>query len=135
MSTLKVNTLTDTAATKSVPIEDVVNGTARAWVNFDGTAATSPFTIANGGIRATYNVSSVTDNGTGDYTINFTNAFANANYTVTGSAQQTGLNASARGIIFPWTTAPSTTSARVATVNTSSGTLFDALYATFVIHR
>ena len=58
-----------------------------------------------------------------------------ANYTVTGSAQQTGLNGVTRGIVFPWTTAPSTTAARVATGNTSAGTLFDGLYATFVIHR
>lgn len=78
MSTLKVNTLTDTAATKSVPIADVVNGTARAWVNFDGTG-----TVA---IRGQYNVSSITDNGTGDYTINFTTAMPDANYAFVGCA-------------------------------------------------
>lgn len=77
MSTLKVNTLTDTAATKSVPIEDVVNGTARAWVNFNGTG-----TVA---IRAQYNVSSIIDNGTADYTVNFTTAMPDANYSVAGS--------------------------------------------------
>ena len=47
---------------------------ARAWVNFDGTTA-SPSTI-----RASGNVSSVTKNGTGDYTINFSTALADANY-------------------------------------------------------
>jgi hypothetical protein len=46
----------------------------RAWVNFDGTTA-SPSTI-----RASGNVSSVTKNGTGDYTINFSTALADANY-------------------------------------------------------
>jgi hypothetical protein len=45
----------------------------RAWVNFDGT--TSPGTI-----RASGNVSSVTRNGTGDYTVNFTTAMPDANY-------------------------------------------------------
>ena len=45
---------------------------ARAWVNFDGTG-----TVA---IRASGNVSSITDNGTGDYTVNFTTAMADANY-------------------------------------------------------
>lgn len=59
---------------------------AKAWVNFDGTFATSPFTEANGGIRDSFNVGSVTDNGTGDYTINFTNAFASKNYTWAGTA-------------------------------------------------
>jgi hypothetical protein len=47
----------------------------RAWCNFDGT--TSPPTI-----RANFNVSSITKHTTGDYTVNFTNAFADANYSV-----------------------------------------------------
>ena len=54
-----------------------VSGTApiypcRAWVNFNGTG-----TVA---IRASGNVSSITDNGTGDYTVNFTTAMTDANY-------------------------------------------------------
>jgi hypothetical protein len=48
---------------------------AKAWVNFNGT--TSPGTI-----RSQYNVSSVTKNGTGDYTVNFTTAMTDANYSV-----------------------------------------------------
>lgn len=47
---------------------------ARAWVNFNGTG-----TVA---IRASGNVSSITDNGVGDYTINFTTAMSDANYGV-----------------------------------------------------
>ncbi len=47
----------------------------RAWVNFNGTG-----TVA---IRASGNVSSITDNGTGDYTVNFTNAMPDANYVTT----------------------------------------------------
>jgi hypothetical protein len=46
----------------------------KAWVNFNGTTA-SPSTI-----RGSYNVSSVTKNGTGDYTVNFTAAMVDANY-------------------------------------------------------
>ena len=46
---------------------------AKAWVNFNGT--TSPGTI-----RSSYNVSSVTKNAAGDYTVNFATAFADANY-------------------------------------------------------
>jgi hypothetical protein len=49
----------------------------RAWVNFNGTG-----TVA---IRASGNVSSVTDNGTGDYTVNFTTAMPDANYSATAS--------------------------------------------------
>jgi hypothetical protein len=57
-----------------------VTVSALAWVNFNGTSA-SPITP-----RAAYNVSSVTKNGTGDYTLNFTNALADANYSVSASA-------------------------------------------------
>ena len=51
----------------------------RAWVNFNGTG-----TVA---INASFNVSSITDNGTGDYTVNFTNALTDANYCVTTTAE------------------------------------------------
>jgi len=52
---------------------------ARAWVNFNGTG-----TVA---IRASGNVSSITDNGTGDYTVNFTTAMSDANYSVNQAYQ------------------------------------------------
>lgn len=65
-----------------------VSGTAplymcRAWVNFNGTG-----TVA---IRASGNVSSITDNGTGDYTVNFTTAMPDVNYCslATGTGQVT----------------------------------------------
>lgn len=45
---------------------------ARAWVNFNGTGVVA--------IRGSVNVSSITDNGTGDYTVNFTTAMTDANY-------------------------------------------------------
>ena len=70
MSTLKVNTL-QTAAGVEVY-------TAKAWVNFNGTG-----TVA---IRASGNVTSITDNGTGDYTVNFTNAMTDADYAYNVSA-------------------------------------------------
>jgi len=69
MSTLRVNTLQNTSGVEVY--------TAKAWVNFNGTG-----TVA---IRAAGNVSSITDNGVGDYTVNFTTAMADANYAVTGS--------------------------------------------------
>jgi hypothetical protein len=52
----------------------------RAWVNFDGTGTPA--------IRASGNVSSITDNGTGDYTVNFTTAMPDANYVAVASARQ-----------------------------------------------
>lgn len=60
---------------------------AKAWVNFDGTGTVS--------IRDSYNVTSITDNGTGDYTVNFTSDMANANYCVAASGGRSGGGASA----------------------------------------
>ena len=62
-----------------------VSGTApiypcRAWVNFNGTG-----TVA---IRASGNVTSITDNGTGDYTVNFTTAMPDVNYSYLGSGRR-----------------------------------------------
>jgi hypothetical protein len=50
----------------------------KAWVNFNGTG-----TVA---IRAGYNVASITDNGAGSYTVNFTTAMVDANYSSLGTA-------------------------------------------------
>lgn len=74
MSTARFNTLENAAGSKSVPVATVVDGSAKAWVNFNGTG-----TVA---IRASFNVSSVTDNSTGDYTINFTTAMVDQQYAV-----------------------------------------------------
>jgi hypothetical protein len=70
------NVLTSNGTTwvSSTPATTNASQLAKAWVNFDGTTS-SPSTI-----RSSYNVTSVTKNGTGDYTINFTNALADANY-------------------------------------------------------
>jgi len=61
--------------------DNVAKRTAKAWVNFDGTG-----TVA---IRDDFNVSSITDNGTGDYTINLSSNLLDTNYSViaTSSAQ------------------------------------------------
>lgn len=76
-----------------------------AWVKFNGA---SPF-----GILSSYNVSSVTDNGVGDYTINFSSAFANANYCfVTGIVNE---SATANGNNLA---GPTTTTLPIRTINT-----------------
>jgi hypothetical protein len=63
----------------------------RAWVNFNGTG-----TVA---IRASGNVSSITDNGAADYTVNFTTAMPDTSYAVTGSAEYAG---GAGGAVTPF---------------------------------
>jgi hypothetical protein len=65
------------AGTKTFSSAIVATNAAKAWVHFNGTG--------NVGINANYNVSSITDNGVGDYTVNFTSAFVDANYVVAGT--------------------------------------------------
>lgn len=103
-----------------------VSGTApiypcRAWVNFNGTG-----TVA---IRASGNVTSITDNGTGDYTVNFTTAMADVNYSATGFAWASSKNCCAifLGPKATTTNPETTTSIRIATRDNISETiLYDA---------
>jgi hypothetical protein len=134
MSTIKTNTLQNVAGTLSVPVDTVVQGSAKAWVNFSGTSVTSPFTIANGGIRAAFNVSSITDNGLGDYTINFTTAMTDANYAVVGVAAPSdnqrnqvtiGLTANIGPTLAPEGNTKFAGSFRMQTGSPSSSTLVD----------
>ena len=67
---------------------------ARAWVNFDGSSGT----IGTG--RGSGNVSSVTDHGTGDYTINFTTDMPDANYCIAGSSG--GQNSTSNGAVYQY---------------------------------
>ena len=72
MSTLKVNNLQDINGANNSTPEQVAQGRAKAWVDFNGSG-----TLA---IRDSFNVSSITDNGTGNYTVNFPSSFPNAHY-------------------------------------------------------
>jgi hypothetical protein len=91
-------------------------GIAKAWVNFNGSTAA---------INGSFNVGSITKNGTGDYTINFTTAMANANYSVSGTSTDTGatylMQISPALVATPLTTA----SARVQTRASSTGAIYD----------
>jgi hypothetical protein len=87
MSTLVAQTISN--GTVSTSSANVIQGSAKAWIIYNGVAQT---------ITNSYNVSSVTYNGTGVYTINFTNAFANANYTMAASAQSDGDTPSSVGM-------------------------------------
>jgi len=78
---------------------------ARAWVNFNGTG-----TVA---IRASGNVSSITDNGTGDYTVNFTTAMPDANYSPSAMTVIESAEVDVRVIGVNQNTTQSTTQLRV----------------------
>ena len=76
--------ISDSQITEAKLASDPQQGIAKAWINFDGGAST----IGTG--RDSFNVDSVTDNGPGDYTVNFTNAMASANYAVAISCKANG---------------------------------------------
>jgi hypothetical protein len=96
-------------------------------VNFNGTG-----TVA---IRASGNVSSITDNGTGDYTVNFTTAMQDANYAVNVTGQVTFGSFYGIGAVNG-ATAPATTSVRVVSLNNVGGAaLSDATYMNVAIFR
>ena len=85
---------------------------ARAWVNFNGTG-----TVA---IRASGNVSSITDNAVGDYTVNFATAMADANYSYSGNHSSGSGGVSSLILNNAGATAPTTTSARIGTYISAS---------------
>jgi hypothetical protein len=95
----------------------------RAWVNFNGTG-----TVA---IRASGNVSSITDNGTGDYTVNFTTAMPDANYATFALQGTTGGGLVAK--IFDSST-PTASAVQINTISTSF-TSIDVAYVNVAIFR
>ena len=96
MSTIRATTLSNGSV--SVPTATVVNGSAKAWVNFNGTG-----TVA---IRDSFNVTSITDDGVGIYTLNFTSAIADANYNFVFGGQPAADTLFAQKVDFnqPYTT-------------------------------
>ena len=97
----------------------------RAWVNFNGTG-----TVA---IRASGNVTSITDNNTGDYTVNITTAMPDANYSVVGACGD-GSTGSFVLRSNAFTSAPTTSAVRISTANSAFGAT-DAAYVSISIFR
>ena len=121
--TIVADTIQDGAG-NSTSMDNAIYGSAKAWVNFNGIPTVS--------IRASYNVSSITVNGTGDYTMNFTNALVDTNYTMAGSFE----GGSSPGSLFPYAsggtgTAPaliSTTQYRMRTTGPANAYWISAVF-------
>jgi len=94
---------------------------ARAWVNFNGTGVVA--------IRASGNVSSITDGGVGIYTVNFTTALADTNYTVFSTAGTSPANYATSGDPV------ATTAANVGLRNSTTGAALDAPIFSVAIFR
>ena len=150
----EISLITDTSADR-IPTGEVrvhdgttagglhVTGAARAWVNFNGTLDENSGSLTVGEnvlIRASYNVSSVYYNGTGDYTVNFVTAMPDANYCTVGTTGYVG-NGTAAGFLGAnrigsngYEAAPTTTAVRVNSV-TFAGSVVDTKYINVSIFR
>ena len=134
--TLKVDTI-QSSASATPPVFKDSTGTemgqlCRAWVNFNGVTTTT--------VRAAFNVSSVTRNATGDYTVNFTTALADANYAYTvGSvgfaAGQTGIITSLYGSVTGGASAKNSTGCRVTCQLGNNNTAVDTAEVNVAIFR
>jgi hypothetical protein len=125
------NNLTVTGTAPSVDALSTASGSApsysaRLWVNFNGTG-----TIA---IRDDGNVSSLTDNGTGDYTVSFTTALPDTNYCVTGHANHNTTADNSRMFLQSMTSLRTTSSIRVRTRG-DGGTAVDSEVVDIAIFR
>jgi hypothetical protein len=99
--------------------------TCRAWVNFNGT--TSP-----GNIRASGNVSSVTKNASGSYTVNFTTAMPDVNFSTIGVSSSDGI--SNNGFLLGPTTNSSASNVSVVSFSTI-GSLYDPIAMNVAVFR
>ena len=113
-STLATTVVSPTLTTPNIDSAQfaTVSGTApiypcRAWVSFNGTG-----TVA---IRGSGNVSSITDNGTGDYTINFSTAMPDANYSVSSLSRITSTGIAPVVVNLLTTTTPTASLFRICT--------------------
>lgn len=122
MSTLTVSNISNGSVTTTTA--NVVNGSAKAWAKFNGT---------NGTINASYNVSSITVNGTGDFTVNFSNALTDANYSIVANGQRSS-DVNQLGICGnPNAYTPTSSAVRLVNRNTNNGSLeaAPAVYVAF----
>ena len=111
MSTLKVNTIQNTSGGSSSTPEQIQQGRAKAWLDYNG----STNTILND-----FNVSTVGDEGAGQYTVNFSTSQANVNYcTVFGGIHTSGIVLSRPVIRDPGQVTKSTSNFRLEVFNTA----------------
>jgi hypothetical protein len=94
-----------------------MTGIAKAWVQFNGTGTPA--------IRASFNVSSITDNGVGDYTINFTTAMPDTNYACIPAVGSVGGSTSSTQATAKYTGTKTTSACQVMFQQGAAGADFD----------
>ena len=107
----------ETGAGADIATSYVVNGSAKAWINFNGTATGAVSTYT----RDSLNLSVTIDNGTGDYTLGFTSSMGNATYSHAGSSG--GQNSTTTGAVYQYDQLTARTSAvfRVGAIASAGG--------------
>ena len=128
MSTLNLATIqSNTALPPTIQNSSAVEiGTfCRAWVNFNGTGVVA--------IRASFNVTSITDNGTGLYTVNLTSAFPDANYSIV--ATQGPISLPGQSIAISGTPVAASTQLGVTGVSAGSAVSADAATVNVSVFR
>ena len=116
--------LAASAVTEAKLATDPQQGIAKVWINFNGTG-----TIA---IRDSFNVASITDNGTGDYTVTYSNAMADTNYAVVLTATDVTTGGSnSRIVASPRTKAAG--SQRISCNGVGSSDHFDCVEVNLVV--
>jgi hypothetical protein len=138
-SSINVDATSGTAVDGIYTVTTVTDANTFTYTAGTSLTTSGNITLLRNTIRASGNVSSITDNGTGDYTVNFTTAMVDANYSVTGSAQFDLAGVSTDGFagVNPVrrSGAYSTASIRVSTTRPSDGAVLDYLTVTLAIFR
>tara|TARA_R100001129_G_C5243723_1_gene226271 strand:+ start:325 stop:726 length:402 start_codon:yes stop_codon:yes gene_type:complete len=121
-SELRVNTLKDASGNNSVGMSYVAEGTAKAWLTFNGTSTAA--------LIDSFNISGITDNGTGDFSFAYSNNFSTANSYVAGGMVAPSSNSVTTYTLRPYSSASlATSSIRFSMVyNTGSEGVSDYPY-------
>ena len=121
MSTLRTSNIQDTSGGNNSTPEEIGKGRAKAWINFNGDNTPTA--------RESYNISSITDNATGNYTFNFTNAMSSADFAFATFVGDGNHSSTIRAMTYMSST---TTSLQLLT-ETSNGSNIDEAYVCVVV--
>ena len=128
--TLTVDTLKSDSSTPTVfrnTSGTEIGQLTRAWINFNGTSGSTA-------ARASFNVSSVTRNNTGDYTVTMSNALADGNFSVVTIGNRSVSADYGWYMTAPYAQAPTSTTVRMTCTN-SAATFTDYAYVNAIINR
>ena len=129
-SELRVNTIKDASGNNSVATSFVAGGSAKAWINFDGTS-----TGAVGDYdRGSLNCAVIIDNGTGDYRIGFTTNMANVNYSISVNGRNSTTARTVYNCGGPSQTDPTSENFEVAAFNESGNAYINPSHMYSQIH-